>query len=148
MLLTIHRLPKRYISLSYSHMKQRTIKQAVTLSGVGLHTGSVVNITFKPAPEDHGFKFIRTDLENQPVIQADVNRVISTDRNTCLQVGDAKVQTVEHALSALRGLSIDNALIEIDAQEVPIMDGSAKTICRSPTRSRYRRNRRRKENIS
>ncbi|PHN08319.1 bifunctional UDP-3-O-[3-hydroxymyristoyl] N-acetylglucosamine deacetylase/3-hydroxyacyl-ACP dehydratase [Flavilitoribacter nigricans] len=106
-------------------MKQRTLKEPVTLSGVGLHTGSVVNITFKPAPEDHGYKFVRTDLESQPVIHADVNRVVSTDRNTCLQVGDAQVKTVEHALSALRGLGVDNALIEIDGPEVPIMDGSA-----------------------
>lgn len=106
-------------------MKQRTIKEPVTLSGVGLHTGSVVNITFKPAPEDHGYKFVRTDLENQPVIHADVNRVVSTDRNTCLQVGDAQVKTVEHALSALRGLGVDNVLIEVDGPEVPIMDGSA-----------------------
>lgn len=106
-------------------MKQRTIKQPVTLSGVGLHTGSVVNITFNPAPEDHGYKFVRTDLENKPVIHADVNRVVSTDRNTCLQVGDSQVKTVEHALSALRGLGIDNTLIEIDGPEVPIMDGSA-----------------------
>lgn len=106
-------------------MKQRTIKEPVTLSGVGLHTGSVVNITFNPAPEDHGYKFVRTDLENQPVIHADVNRVVSTDRNTCLQMGDAQVKTVEHALSALRGLGIDNVLIEVDGPEVPIMDGSA-----------------------
>ena len=106
-------------------MKQRTIKQPVTLSGVGLHTGSVVNITFTPAPEDQGIKFVRTDLEKKPVIQADVNRVISTDRNTCLQVGEVQVKTVEHALSALRGLRIDNVLIEIDGPEVPIMDGSA-----------------------
>lgn len=106
-------------------MKQRTIKEPVTRSGVGLHTGSVVNITFNPAPEDHGFKFVRTDLENRPVVNADVNRVISTDRNTCLQVGDAQVKTVEHALSALRGMGIDNILVEIDGPEVPIMDGSA-----------------------
>lgn len=106
-------------------MKQRTIKKPVSLSGVGLHTGSVVNITFTPAPEDHGYKFVRTDLDDQPVIHADVNRVVSTDRNTCLQMGDAQVKTVEHALSALRGLGIDNALIEIDGPEVPIMDGSA-----------------------
>ncbi|MCB0628915.1 MAG: bifunctional UDP-3-O-[3-hydroxymyristoyl] N-acetylglucosamine deacetylase/3-hydroxyacyl-ACP dehydratase [Saprospiraceae bacterium] len=106
-------------------MKQRTIEKAVSLSGVGLHTGSVVNITFQPAPDDHGVKFIRTDLEEQPVVQADVNRVISTDRNTSLKVGDAEVKTVEHALSALRGLGIDNVLIEIDGPEVPILDGSA-----------------------
>lgn len=106
-------------------MKQRTIKQPVTLSGVGLHTGSVVKITFTPAPEDQGIKFIRVDLEKQPVVQADVNRVVSTDRNTCLQVGDVQVKTVEHALSALRGLGIDNVLIEIDGEELPIMDGSA-----------------------
>ena len=106
-------------------MKQRTIKKSVSLNGVGLHTGKTVQINLKPAPEEHGIKFQRIDLENQPIINADVNRVVSTDRSTCLQLGEAQVRTVEHALSAIRGLDIDNVLLEIDGPEVPIMDGSA-----------------------
>ncbi len=106
-------------------MKQFTIKKAVSVSGVGLHTGKAVTLTFQPAPINHGYKFKRTDLENHPVINADVNRVVSTQRGTTIKNGDAQVSTIEHALSALRGLQIDNALIAVDGPEVPIMDGSA-----------------------
>lgn len=106
-------------------MKQRTIKEPVSLSGIGLHTGQKATLTFMPAPEDHGYKFQRTDLENQPVFSADVNRVISTDRGTTLKVNDATISTVEHVLSALSGLQVDNALIAIDGPEAPILDGSA-----------------------
>ncbi len=106
-------------------MKQHTIKQPVSVSGVGLHTGKTVTLTFKPAPVNHGYKFERIDLEGQPVINADVNQVVSTVRGTTLKSGDAQVSTVEHALSALSGLQIDNALMEIDGPEAPILDGSA-----------------------
>ena len=106
-------------------MKQATIKKSVSIKGVGLHTGKPVKMTFKPAPVNHGYKFKRLDLENEPIIAADVNRVISTNRGTTLKSGDAQVSTVEHVLSALAGMSIDNVLIEIDGPEVPIMDGSA-----------------------
>lgn len=106
-------------------MKQKTIKKPVTVDGVGLHTGAYVHLTFQPAPVDHGYKFQRTDLEGEPVFNADVNRVISTDRSTTIQVGDASVATVEHVLSALAGLQIDNVLIQLDGPEVPILDGSA-----------------------
>ncbi len=106
-------------------MKQHTIKKAVTVEGVGLHTGQAVKVTFKPAPENHGIKFKRVDLEDQPIIAAEIGRVTSTNRGTTLQDGDAQVSTVEHALSALAGLQIDNVLIEIDGPEAPIMDGSA-----------------------
>jgi len=106
-------------------MKQTTIKKAVTLKGVGLHTGREVEMTFHPAPENHGYKFKRVDLENEPVIAADVNRVSSTLRGTTIKSGDAEVSTVEHTLSALSGLQIDNVLIEINGSEAPIMDGSA-----------------------
>lgn len=106
-------------------MKQRTIARRVSVDGVGLHTGAYVHLTFHPAPVDHGCKFQRTDLEGEPVFSADVNRVISTDRSTTIKVGDASVMTVEHVLSALHGLCIDNILIELSGPEVPILDGSA-----------------------
>lgn len=107
------------------HMNQRTIKKAVTVKGVGLHTGQEVTMSFHPAPVNHGFRFKRVDLENQPVINADVSRVVSTQRGTTLQNGDAQVNTVEHVLSALTGLHLDNILMELDGPEIPIMDGSA-----------------------
>jgi UDP-3-O-[3-hydroxymyristoyl] N-acetylglucosamine deacetylase/3-hydroxyacyl-[acyl-carrier-protein] dehydratase len=106
-------------------MNQRTIKKAVQLSGVGLHTGQEVNLTFKPAPEGHGYIFQRVDLDGAPSVYADVNRVISTQRGTTIKQGEAVVHTVEHALSALSGMGLDNVLIEIDGPEVPILDGSA-----------------------
>lgn len=107
-------------------MKQRTIKQQVSLTGVGLHTGANVTATLCPAPENHGFKFKRVDLEDQPIIKADVAFVGSTNRSTTLQKGDASVSTVEHILSALIGCGLDNVLVEINGPEIPIMDGSAK----------------------
>jgi UDP-3-O-[3-hydroxymyristoyl] N-acetylglucosamine deacetylase/3-hydroxyacyl-[acyl-carrier-protein] dehydratase len=106
-------------------MKQTTLKAAAHLSGVGLHTGSIVNITLLPAPENHGYKFQRIDLEGQPIIEADVSKVVATNRGTVLRQGTAQVSTVEHLLSAFVGLGLDNVLIEIDGGEVPILDGSA-----------------------
>ncbi len=106
-------------------MKQQTIKDAVVIDGIGLHTGRQVRMTLKPAPVDFGFKFQRTDLEGMPIIAADVNKVVSTNRGTTLKSDEAQVSTVEHALSAFIGLGLDNILIEIDGPEVPIMDGSA-----------------------
>jgi UDP-3-O-[3-hydroxymyristoyl] N-acetylglucosamine deacetylase/3-hydroxyacyl-[acyl-carrier-protein] dehydratase len=106
-------------------LKQRTIINEVSLSGIGLHTGESVHLTFKPAPENHGYKFKRVDLDEQPVIDADVDYVVSTDRGTKLSLNGVDVGTVEHCLAALAGLSIDNVLIELDGPEVPIMDGSA-----------------------
>ncbi len=105
---------------------QKTIDKPVTVSGLGLHTGAKVNLTFRPAPENHGFVFKRIDIEGQPEIAAAVENVDSTDRGTCLTKGDAKVHTVEHALSALTGLDIDNCILEVDGPEMPIKDGSAK----------------------
>lgn len=104
---------------------QRTIKTAVTISGVGLHTGKKVNLTIKPAPANHGYKFQRIDLPEQPVIEADVDLVVDTSRGTTLGKNGVKVCTVEHVLAALVGCQVDNALIELDGPEVPIMDGSA-----------------------
>jgi len=105
--------------------KQRTIQKAVALSGVGLHTGKVVTLTFNPAPENHGHKFQRVDLTGQPLVNADVSRVISTTRGTTIKSDEAQVSTIEHVLSALVGLGIDNVLMGIDGPEVPILDGSA-----------------------
>ncbi len=116
-------------------MKQSTIQKAVSVSGVGLHTGKEVTITFHPAPINHGYKFKRIDLKDQPVINADVNRVISTHRGTTIKNGEAQVSTIEHALSALRGLQIDNALLELDGSEVPIMDGSAMEFVKALTQA-------------
>jgi len=106
-------------------MKQFTLKKAVSVSGVGLHTGTSSTVTIHPAPEDHGYRFKRIDLEDQPIIKADVGRVVSTNRSTVLAKGDAQIGTVEHLLSALVGAGIDNVLIEVDGIEIPILDGSA-----------------------
>jgi UDP-3-O-[3-hydroxymyristoyl] N-acetylglucosamine deacetylase / 3-hydroxyacyl-[acyl-carrier-protein] dehydratase len=106
-------------------MKQYTLKSQTTVSGVGLHTGRKVALTFKPAPVGFGFRFQRVDLEGAPIIAADANKVVSTNRGTTLKSEEAQVSTVEHALAALIGLNLDNVLIEIDGPEVPIMDGSA-----------------------
>ena len=106
-------------------MKQHTIKKPATVKGIGLHTGKEVVLTFKPAPVGHGYKFQRLDLEGEPVLNADVNRVVSTQRGTTIKTGGAEVNTVEHALSALAGLGIDNVLMELNGPEVPILDGSA-----------------------
>lgn len=106
-------------------MNQRTIATTVSINGVGLHTGQEVNLVFKPAPTGHGVKFKRIDLDGQPLMNVDVNRVVSTDRSTTLGSGEATVSTIEHLLSALSGLQIDNILIEVDASELPILDGSA-----------------------
>lgn len=105
--------------------KQKTIKKPITVSGVGLHTGAKVNLTFKPAPENHWYKFVRTDIAGSPVIDVDAFNVLDTSRGTTLQQNGAKISTTEHALAALVGLELDNIIIEVDGPEVPIMDGSA-----------------------
>ena len=106
-------------------MKQCTIEKSVSIAGVGLHTGAQVKLVFHPAPENHGYKFKRVDLEGQPVIPADVNQVVSTNRGTTLKSAAASISTTEHVLSALFGLGIDNVMMEVDGPEIPIMDGSA-----------------------
>lgn len=105
---------------------QHTIKKQVTVAGVGLHTGQEVVMTFNPAPANHGIKFRRIDLENQPTIDADVDNVVDTARGTTIARNGAKVSTVEHTLAALVGMGIDNVLIELNGAETPIMDGSSK----------------------
>ncbi len=105
--------------------KQRTIKQAVSVTGKGLHTGQPVTLTFNPAPENHWYKFQRIDLEGQPIIDADADLVVDTSRGTTLEKNGVRVHTTEHVLAALVGLGIDNCLIQVDNPEMPIMDGSS-----------------------
>ncbi len=105
--------------------KQKTIKQAVSVTGVGLHTGKPVTITFNPAPENHWYKFQRIDLEGQPIIDADVDLVVDTSRGTTLEKNGVRVHTTEHVLAALVGMEIDNCLIQLNGPEMPIMDGSS-----------------------
>lgn len=106
--------------------KQRTLAKPTTLSGKGLHTGLDVEVTFKPAPENHGYKFCRVDLPEQPIIQALAENVVDTSRGTTIAEGDVKVATVEHVLAAFQGSLVDNVLIEINGPEAPIMGGSSR----------------------
>jgi UDP-3-O-[3-hydroxymyristoyl] N-acetylglucosamine deacetylase/3-hydroxyacyl-[acyl-carrier-protein] dehydratase len=106
--------------------RQQTLASSATLEGTSLHTGEKVSLTLKPAPENHGFKFRRVDLPDQPFINADVDKVQTVERATTLAEGSVKVHTVEHVISALTGMGIDNALIEMDANEPPIGDGSSR----------------------
>lgn len=107
------------------NIKQQTIKKTVTVSGVGLHTGVAVNMTFLPAKPNHGIKFQRVDLEGSPIVDADVDNVVDLSRGTTIEQSGARVNTVEHTLAALVGLEIDNILIQLDGPEPPIMDGSS-----------------------
>ncbi len=107
------------------HIKQHTIKNSVTLSGVGLHTGVDANMTFLPAKPNHGIKFQRVDLEGQPIVRADVDNVVDLSRGTTIEESGARINTVEHTLAALVGMEIDNVLIQLDGPEPPIMDGSS-----------------------
>lgn len=105
---------------------QHTIKEPVTLSGVGLHTGAIVKMTIKPANPGLGYRFQRIDLPEQPIVKADCDLVVDTSRGTTIEQNGARISTIEHLLAALVGCQIDNALIEIDGPEVPILDGSSK----------------------
>ena len=107
-------------------VKQKTIKSEISLTGVGLHTGKEVTMTFKSSPINSGFSFVRVDLEGQPIIEADANYVVNTQRGTNLEKLGVKIQTPEHVLAALIGCDLDNVIIELDASELPIMDGSSK----------------------
>lgn len=107
-------------------VKQKTIKSEISLVGVGLHTGKEVKMTFKPAPVNNGYTFIRVDLEGAPMIEADANYVVNTQRGTNLEKLGVKIQTSEHVLAAFVGCDVDNVIIELDASEPPIMDGSSK----------------------
>lgn len=108
---------------------QHTLKKTYAFQGKGLHTGTCARMTLRPAPAGSGIRFCRTDLEGQPVIEALAEHVSNTARSTTLSCGEAQAVTVEHVLSALTGLGVDNALIELDNIEVPILDGSARPYC-------------------
>lgn len=106
-------------------MKQQTLKESFSVSGKGLHTGLHITATFLPAPDNHGYKFQRIDLENQPIIDALAENVVEATRGTVVALGDAKVSTIEHAMAALYASGVDNCLIQVDAPEMPILDGSS-----------------------
>ena len=106
--------------------KQTTVAKEVSLTGVGLHTGKEVILTFKPADVNNGYSFKRIDLEGNPIIEANINYVSNTQRGTCLEKNGVTIQTCEHVLAALVGSEIDNVIIELNASEAPIMDGSSK----------------------
>ena len=107
-------------------MKQVTLAGSFSVSGKGLHTGKMINATFKPAPENHGYKLQRIDLEGAPVLAALAENVVQTTRGTVIANGDVTVSTIEHAMAALYAAGIDNVLIELDGPEMPILDGSAR----------------------
>lgn len=107
-------------------LQQQTLRQPVSFSGIGLHSGNRVNMTFLPAPPDFGVRFRRVDLDGKPEIEAKVENVSTTNRSTSLFKGNAKIHTVEHVLAAFAGRGIDNAIVELDANEPPIGDGSAR----------------------
>ena len=107
-------------------MKQRTLKSAFSVAGKGLHSGLNIEASFNPAPENHGIKFERIDLEGSPIIEALAENVVDTLRGTVIGRGEARVSTIEHALASLYAAGIDNCLIKVNAPELPILDGSAK----------------------
>ena len=116
---------KETVQQTTSAQNQQTLKGAVTLSGVGLHTGAEVNMTMRPANPGFGIRFQRIDLPEKPVVKADADLVVDTSRGTTLEHNGARVSTIEHTMAALVGMGVDNVLIELDGPEVPIMDGSA-----------------------
>lgn len=122
-------------------MKQQTLKSSFTLQGKGLHTGLDIEITFLPAPENHGYKIQRVDLDGQPVLDAVAENVINTQRGTVLGKNDITVSTIEHAMAALYASEIDNCLIQVNAPEFPILDGSAQIYVENIMRSASRNNR-------
>ncbi len=110
-------------------MKQITLKQPFSVKGKGLHTGLEIEATFNPAPDGHGYKFQRVDLEGSPVVDAVGENVVDSNRGTVIAKGDARVSTIEHAMAALYASGIDNCLITVNAPEMPILDGSAREYC-------------------
>ena len=115
---------------------QHTIKSEITISGAGIHTGQSVTMRLKPAEPNTGMVFQRVDLKNKPLIKADVDNVIETNRSTTLEANGARVSTIEHLLASLVGMQVDNVLIEIDGEEVPILDGSAEPFVEALEKSR------------
>jgi len=108
------------------HQVQRTVRNSKSCNGIGLHTGVESTITFHPAPEDYGIRFMRSDIKNSPEIKADIDHVVDISRGTTIEEKNVRIHTVEHALAAVTGLQIDNVLIELNSKEPPVMDGSAK----------------------
>ena len=106
--------------------KQQTLGGSFSLFGKGLHTGLSLTVTFNPAPENHGYKIQRIDLEGQPIIEAIAENVVDTSRGTVLAKGDARCSTIEHGMAALYAMGIDNCLIQVNGPEFPILDGSSK----------------------
>src|ERR1700761_7968342 len=113
------------MEINFNPDKQHTLSKPVHISGTGLHTGVLVDMKLNPANPGFGIQFQRTDLPHTPLIKADCDLVTDTSRGTTLQVGDAKVSTVEHILAALVGMGVDNVLIELNGPEIPIIDGSS-----------------------
>src|SRR6266446_10873224 len=111
-------------------LQQQTLQRAASFSGTGLHSGNRVNMTFLPAPANSGIRFRRIDLEGKPEIEARVENVAETDRSTTLAKGNTRLHTVEHVLAAFAGFGISNAIVELDANEPPIADGSAREYCK------------------
>jgi len=107
------------------NQNQHTLNATIELEGVGLHTGKNVKVVIEPAAENHGYKFQRIDVEGEPIIPADADLVVSTDRGTTLEKNGVQVNTTEHLLAALYGMQVDNALVKLEGPEIPIMDGSA-----------------------
>lgn len=106
-------------------LKQKTLQGSFSLCGKGLHTGLNLTVTFNPAPENHGYKIQRIDLDGRPIIDAVAENVVETTRGTVLGRGEARCSTVEHALAALYAMGVDNCLLQVNGPEVPILDGSA-----------------------
>jgi UDP-3-O-[3-hydroxymyristoyl] N-acetylglucosamine deacetylase/3-hydroxyacyl-[acyl-carrier-protein] dehydratase len=118
------------MDIHFNPDKQHTLGTSISISGTGLHTGVMVDMTLRPANPGFGIQFQRIDLPNQPIIKADCDLVTDTSRGTTLQVGDAKISTVEHVLAALVGMGVDNTLIELNGPEIPIIDGSSEPFVR------------------
>jgi UDP-3-O-[3-hydroxymyristoyl] N-acetylglucosamine deacetylase/3-hydroxyacyl-[acyl-carrier-protein] dehydratase len=118
------------MDIHFNPDKQHTLGTSISISGTGLHTGVLVDMTLRPANPGFGIQFQRIDLPNQPIIKADCDLVTDTSRGTTLQVGDAKISTVEHVLAALVGMGVDNTLIELNGPEIPIIDGSSEPFVR------------------
>src|SRR6266571_2610502 len=109
-----------------SVLQQQTLRESVSFEGVGLHSGNRVGMSFLPAPANTGIRFRRVDLDGKPEIEARVENVTDTNRSTTLAKGNVKVHTVEHVLATFAGFDIDNAIVELDANEPPIGDGSSR----------------------
>src|SRR5213080_1414702 len=113
-----------------SVLQQQTLRETVNFEGLGLHSGNRVSMTFLPAPTNTGIRFRRVDLEGKPEIEARVENVVENNRSTTLAKGNTRIHTVEHVLATFAGYGIDNAIVELDANEPPIADGSSREYCK------------------